>query len=212
MAVGDWTARAYQSVMSHSPQDLPPDLLAVARTLEEQGPRLTEPELSALKRRVPGPATSRGRIRRGGVTRSRAVIVALLATGGLMTSGGAALGISALSTDLTARSAQYGQPSPGQGQAQGQGQQGAGTLGSGTAGESVAQQGGAAEEGQAPEGGVSRSEAAAEAQPSRQLEASGSDELPFTGFAAIPMLLIGIALLATGLVGRSRSRAASGQR
>ena len=46
--------------------------------------------------------------------------------------------------------------------------------------------------------------APAAAQPTRQVEA-GANELPFTGFAAIPILLGGIALLATGLVMRRRS-------
>ena len=34
------------------------------------------------------------------------------------------------------------------------------------------------------------------AQPTRQVAASGGDELPFTGFAAIPILVVGMALLA----------------
>ncbi|HEV2774411.1 MAG TPA: hypothetical protein VGV90_02360, partial [Solirubrobacteraceae bacterium] len=46
---------------------------------------------------------------------------------------------------------------------------------------------------------------AAAAQAPRQLEAAGGSDLPFTGFAAIPMLLGGIALLATGLVVRRRT-------
>jgi hypothetical protein len=42
------------------------------------------------------------------------------------------------------------------------------------------------------------------AQPSRQVEAGGGGQIPFTGYAAIPTLLIGIALLAMGLVLRRR--------
>ena len=46
-------------------------------------------------------------------------------------------------------------------------------------------------------------------QPARQVEAgaqgSGGEELPFTGFAAIPILLGGVALLTSGLVLRKRS-------
>jgi hypothetical protein len=42
-------------------------------------------------------------------------------------------------------------------------------------------------------------------QESRQVEAGGDGgELPFTGFAAIPILLVGIALLGTGLVLRRK--------
>ena len=48
---------------------------------------------------------------------------------------------------------------------------------------------------------VSREEAA---QPARQVEAS-SDELPFTGFAAVPILVGGIALLGGGLALRRKT-------
>lgn len=200
--------------MSHSSQDLPPDLLAAARAVEEQAPRLTEPELARIKRRVAGPS-SRGRARAG---RTRIAIVALLATGGLLTSGGAALGVSALSTDLTARSAQYGP-----------GAQSTGTLGSGVLGTSAqggseqgpqgGSEGQAAQEGASGVAGASAAGAAAngeelaeaQAQRPRQLTVAAGDELPFTGWAAIPMLLAGIALLASGLVARSRSRGAPAQ-
>ncbi len=43
------------------------------------------------------------------------------------------------------------------------------------------------------------------AQPTRQVEASGGDELPFTGFAAVPILIGGIALMGGGLVLRRRT-------
>ena len=43
-------------------------------------------------------------------------------------------------------------------------------------------------------------------QPSRQVEAGADDNnLPFTGFAAVPILIGGIALLTAGLVLRRRS-------
>jgi hypothetical protein len=43
-------------------------------------------------------------------------------------------------------------------------------------------------------------------QPERQVENGSNSQLPFTGFAAIPVLLGGIALLSGGLVLRRRSR------
>ena len=45
-------------------------------------------------------------------------------------------------------------------------------------------------------------------QPAQQVEAgaSGGNSLPFTGFAAIPVLLGGIALLSAGLILRRRAR------
>ena len=94
--------------MNHS-HDLPPELLETASVLEHHRPSLTEPELAAIKQRAAGPVSRRS-TKQGGFMRSRLAIMALLATGALMSSGGAALGVSALSTDLTASSAQYGAP------------------------------------------------------------------------------------------------------
>ena len=50
-------------------------------------------------------------------------------------------------------------------------------------------------------------EAGEQAQESRQLgaEAAAGDELPFTGFAAIPVLLMGFVLLTAGFVLRGRA-------
>ena len=45
------------------------------------------------------------------------------------------------------------------------------------------------------------------AQPTRQAAAGGGDELPFTGFAALPILIGGMVLLAGGLVLRRRTNA-----
>jgi hypothetical protein len=43
-------------------------------------------------------------------------------------------------------------------------------------------------------------------QPAAQVSTSGGSSLPFTGFVAIPVLLIGVALLGGGLVMRNRFR------
>lgn len=164
--------------------------------------------------------------------RSRLAITALLATGALMSSGGAALGVSALSTDLTASSAQYGGPPASDSPSSGTSGTGApaatggtgGTGGTGTPGSaavlgtqsaSPASTGGAGVAGtgdDSPDSGVAgartASEPTAAAQAPRQISASTADELPFTGYAAIPMLLIGLALLASGLVLRRGARRA----
>jgi len=42
-------------------------------------------------------------------------------------------------------------------------------------------------------------------QPARQVQEAGSNELPFTGFAALPVLLAGLVLLSAGLVMRRSS-------
>ncbi|MEA2148606.1 MAG: hypothetical protein QOD69_436 [Solirubrobacteraceae bacterium] len=194
--------------MSH-PHDLPPDLLETAEALGQHRPSLTEPELAAIKQR----ASRRPARAAGGVVRSRLAITALLAAGALMSSGGAALGVSALSTDLTASSAQYGPPpevppppsvtpptpTPTPPPETG------GVLGSSTEGGTApATAGTTAQSGTKGSSGAPSTTAAA--QVPRQLSASSSDTLPFTGYAALPLLFVGLALLASGLVLRRRSR------
>jgi hypothetical protein len=198
--------------MNHS-HDLPPELLDTARTLEHHRPSLTEPELAAIKQRAAGPVSRRS-TKQGGFMRSRLAIMALLATGALMSSGGAALGVSALSTDLTASSAQYGAPA-------GQAVSPDTSSGSPSAGEVLGTQAQAtAPSGNTGAGDVSGVAGArtgstpsttAAAQAPRQVSASTADELPFTGYAAIPMLFFGLLLLGSGLVLRRGSRRAEQQ-
>ena len=64
----------------------------------------------------------------------------------------------------------------------------------------------AEESNNAPEGGSAPAEEES-TQPTRQVEATTESQLPFTGFAAIPVMLGGIALLTGGLVLRRRTRA-----
>ena len=54
---------------------------------------------------------------------------------------------------------------------------------------------------------VAEKGAAPAAQPVEQVEAGSDDTLPFTGFAAIPILVGGIALMGGGLVMRRRTAA-----
>jgi hypothetical protein len=197
-----------------SSHDLPPDVLEAASTLERHRPSLTDSELAGIKRRAAG----RTRVA-GGFTRSRAAITAALAAGMLMSSGGAALGVSALSTDLTASSAQYGGPGP-------EGTSGSGgptdsgvapggvgsaptqdTGGSDVLGESTSGNGGANNGTGGVAGAPTNNAPGAVAQAPRQVAASTAKSLPFTGYLAIPMLLGGLALLASGLVLRRRARA-----
>ncbi len=85
------------------------------------------------------------------------------------------------------------------------GEQGSGGGGQGSGGDVLGEQGegdvvGTAAAGNAPPQAVARQAAAQE---SRQLATGDGDdneELPFTGFAAIPVLLIGTVLLAAGLL------------
>ncbi len=200
--------------MSHS-HDLPPDLLDAARALEEHRPSMTEPELARVKRRAAGSAPR-------GFARSRVTITAMLATGLLATSGGAALGVSALSTDLSSGSAQYGTPttttttttpppdltSPPPGETAPPSERGRRRhRRPAEHGRRVRRPRDARAERRPARraAGVAADAPSAVAQAPRQLAASEADELPFTGYAAIPMLLIGMALLISGVLLRRRT-------
>ncbi len=124
--------------------------------------------------------------------RSRIAITALLATGALMSSTGAAIGLTALSTTGDASQAQYGpvQTTP---QRTDVVAPQSGTLAGTDEGTTPSSAG-------AVKDASDESAPAARAQPARQLQSSDAAELPFTGYAAIPLLLVGLALLVCGLV------------
>ena len=182
---------------------LPSELAEVAETLETDGPRMTEPEFARVRRTVLQRTTSR---RRTVFTRSRLAITSMLTVGALMSTGGVALGVSALSTDLTARAAQYGAPTSTATPT-------AGTLGASSNSDGTsptAGSGDATTEPTPPVGGVAAAEdsdvAPAQAQAPAQLKAVAGGELPFTGYLAIPLLLAGLVMLAAGLVLRRSGR------
>ena len=123
--------------------------------------------------------------------KSRLVILTMLVLGMMLSTTGAGLAVSGL-TGNNASTAQYGTPTP-------TGTPGGGSVlgeqNSGGGGKAPAANNG----GSAPSGGGG-------VQPARQVEAgSNGSTLPFTGFAAIPVLLGGIALLSAGLVLRRRT-------
>lgn len=128
--------------------------------------------------------------------RSRLAIIAMLVFGGLLSTGGGALAVSGFSSQQdNAAVTQYG-PS---------GEDDDGDQG--VLGEDESGGGGPA--GTQDDGGGGGGDDNA-VQPAEQVEAGaqatgGEEQLPFTGFAAIPILLGGVALLATGLALRRRS-------
>ncbi len=125
--------------------------------------------------------------------KSRITIVAMVAFGMLFSTAGAGLAVSGISSNNNASVAQYGTPTP--------------TPVSTTV--AAEEEGGvlpAEETNNAPSGGVSPAEEET-TQPTRQVAATTESQLPFTGFAAIPVMLGGIALLTGGLVLRRRTRA-----
>ena len=118
--------------------------------------------------------------------KSRLVILTMLVLGMLLSTTGAGLAVSGLS-GTTRRIAQYSTPTP----TGGGGVLGDQDTGSGTSPE---------------ENGGGGTAPATTTQPARQVEAGANNSsLPFTGFAAIPVLLGGIALLSAGLVLRRRT-------
>jgi len=127
--------------------------------------------------------------------RSRIAITALLATGALMSSGGAALGVSALSTTTDASQAQYG---PVVTTTAAKTPESLGPSGNTLAGDDTQVTPARSDRRDATHASTPTS--TAQAQPARQLEASSDDKLPFTGYAAIPLLLAGLLLLVSGLV------------
>ena len=121
--------------------------------------------------------------------RSRLAIIAMLVFGMVLSTGGGALAVSGLSSEKGhAALQQYGQEEDN-------GDEGGGVLGEEDSGNPAPDNGGGGDRG---------------VQPARQVEAGAQNaesggQLPFTGFAAIPILLGGIALLSTGLVLRRRT-------
>ena len=123
--------------------------------------------------------------------RSRLAIIAMLVFGMVLSTGGGALAVSGFTSQQdNAAKGQYGGGNVG-----GQ-DEGGDVLGEDESGGPAENNGGPAGEEEA-------------SQPARQVEAgaqgSGGEELPFTGFAAIPILLGGVALLTSGLVLRKRA-------
>jgi hypothetical protein len=171
--------------------DLQPDLQPVIDQLRANRPEATALELDAVKQRVQARVANPARRRTRGnrLMKSRLVILTMLVLGMLLSTTGAGLAVTGLSGD-NAGIAEYSPTPTGNGGVLGDQDTGSGT---------------------APEenngGGGNTPSPATSVQPARQVEAGANNStLPFTGFAAIPILLGGVALLTTGLVLRRRSR------
>ena len=122
--------------------------------------------------------------------KSRLVILATLVVGMLMSTAGAGLAVSGFAANNDASVAVYGGSNNNVLGEQEQGEDRQDVLPEESSG------------GNAP----SNDNGGGGVQPSRQVEAGATtgSQLPFTGFAAIPILLIGIAMLTAGLVLRRK--------
>ena len=164
----------------------------VINRLQAERPTASDLELGLIKQRVRDRvAPSARRSRRTEFMRSRLAIIAMLVFGMVLSTGGGALAVSGFTSQQdNAAQGQYGGGNVG-----GQ-DEGGDVLGEDESGGPTENNGGPAGEEEA-------------SQPARQVEAgaqgSGGEELPFTGFAAIPILLGGVALLTSGLVLRKRA-------
>jgi len=123
--------------------------------------------------------------------KSRIVILSMLVLGMLLSTTGAGLAVSGLAGQDNASNAQYGTSSP---------TGGGNVLGDEDSGNNALPESNSGGGDTSPAGGNA-------VQPARQVEAGANtnSKLPFTGFAAVPVLLGGIALLSAGLVLRRRT-------
>jgi hypothetical protein len=162
---------------------LPDDLLAVADWLRAERPSLDGLGLDRAKTRARARATAAQRTaathRKGALLKSRLAITMILALGILMSLSGATLAVSGLGdSGDNAAETQYPED---------QGQESSSSSSS----ESL--------------GDASDTGDPGDVEEASQESSGGGDELAFTGFAAIPVLIGGIALLGSGLVLRRRS-------
>ena len=176
------------------------ELGPVINRLQAERPTASDLELGLIRQRVRDRvAPSARRSRRTEIMRSRLAIIAMLVFGMVLSTGGGALAVSGFTSQQdNAAQGQYGGGTKGEEKGGTKGEEkGGGVLGEEESG------GGGPEQ---SNGGGGEEQAS---QPARQVEAgaqgSGGEELPFTGFAAIPILLGGVALLTTGLVLRRKS-------
>jgi hypothetical protein len=193
----------------------------VIQLLKDERPQATELELDAIKQRVRRNAANPSR--RSQSMKSRFAILAMLVTGMLFSTAGAGLALSGNGSNASL--SQYAEctPTPAPNTTPGGTVGPAGQQGSGD----VCEEGGVLPAGEqstptprtnsgneSEEGGVlpaSESQTQPQTQPATQAErqqaaAAETSQLPFTGFAAIPVLLGGLALLSGGLVLRRRTR------
>jgi hypothetical protein len=194
----------------------------VIRLLKDERPQATDLELDEIKQRVRRRAADPSR--RNQSMKSRLAILGMLVAGLVFSTAGAGLAIQGQNGSNAAIS-QYGTPTPtatpvctptptGTTPTSGGGQ---------VTPSDICGEGGVlpAEEENAPTGPAGQDTPTGDEAPAsgggalpaeetqaerQQAAAAQTSELPFTGFAAIPVLLGGLALLAGGLVLRSRTR------
>jgi hypothetical protein len=168
----------------------PPELAQIARRLQEERPALSGLELDQIKlqveRRAARPKNTFLSKQRRTLMKSRMAITSMLVLGVFAGGTGTGLAVSGISDSGSAGTAQYKKERP--------------------EGPIIA---GKQEGGDNGPGAVQATPRAVQATPravqaTRQVSVQEEGSLPFTGLAAIPLILLGIGLLASGLVLRRR--------
>jgi len=173
--------------------DNEPNFNAEIAALRDERPTLTAIELDAVRARIERRAARRTTRAWRGFARTRGAVIATITAGALISTGGTAIAVSGLGGSGSASTAQYaGSANPGTSEP------GASNP-SPNAGNGV---GGFNGTGNGPGSGKNPQQAVSPSEQATQPTKSSSGKLPFTGFLAIPILLIGLALVIVGLLAR----------
>jgi hypothetical protein len=162
-----------------------PDLEAIADRLRRERPELTPLELDGLQQRI---RSTRATPRRTTFMKSRLAVTMMLMLGLVLSSAGAGLAVSGQSGSSNAAGEQYKEktaPAPN------------------SAAQDVLGEVGTVNDAPSRNSAPTVDEAQP-SQPVEQAEVTGDGELPFTGFAAGGILVLGLGLLGGGLVLRRR--------
>jgi hypothetical protein len=189
----------------------PPELARLARRLQEERSTLSGLELDQIKlaveRRAARPENTFLSKQRRTLMKSRMAIMSMLMLGVLASGTGTGLAVSGLSDNGSAGKAQYPTP-PGKAQSPppnkvpadvlGEQEDGGGNGGGNEDDTDVA--GTQGSDGDTDVAGAQEGDV----QATRQVSVQEEGNLPFTGLAAIPLILMGVGLLASGMVLRRR--------
>jgi hypothetical protein len=171
--------------MTRNYDDLAPELHELARQLDDERPELAQMRLDELKLGILRRAGRRpSAYPKGKFMRSRLALTSILVLGLTFTGAGGTVAVTGLAGDGNAGTAQYGGV---QGQNDGGGNDEVGAV----------------------LGNVDSGSTTGGATDAQQVAETGDDSLPFTGFAAIPLLVGGVALLGTGAALRRSQRQGS---
>ncbi len=175
--------------------DAPPELAHLARRLAEERPVLSGLELDQIKlqvqRRAARPKHTFLSKQRRALMKSRMAITSMLVLGVFAGGTGTGLAVSGISDSGSAGKAQYPGPAGDDtGPIDRLGEEEVDDIGNGGGGNGTEVAG--------------AQESSDDVQATRQVSVQEEGSLPFTGLAAIPLILLGIGLLASGLVLRRR--------